>query len=149
MGLLVFTQTVDGRIDPAALVRAASRYFDAELDITGLADDPRTLVAPALCRVQLVLRDPRHAGEQAFSISSRERHADDLEAARRAEARGRSSGMSQLAERCRYVWEPRAEMPSACSEAATLKLCAILASVALGPVLPPDESALFGVRGAM
>ena len=32
---------------------------------------------------------------------------------------------------------------------ALLNLCAILASVALGPVLTPDESALFGVRGAM
>jgi hypothetical protein len=32
---------------------------------------------------------------------------------------------------------------------AELQLSALLASVALGPVLPEDESTLYGVRGAM
>jgi hypothetical protein len=55
--------------------------------------------------------------------------------------------MATLAARCPTVWlidecEPR-------SQAALLNLCAILASVALGPVLPDDDSTLFGVRGAM
>jgi hypothetical protein len=55
--------------------------------------------------------------------------------------------MSALAERCLTIWEISAE--SAPSELALLTLCGVLAAAALGPVLPPDESALFGVRGAM
>jgi hypothetical protein len=80
-------------------------------------------------------------------ILSRAATAEDQAAARRAEERGRSAGMSALAERCRFVWviSPLSEAP----EAAVLNLCAVLASAALGPVLPPDESALFGVRGGM
>ena len=67
--------------------------------------------------------------------------------ARDAEARGRAAGMSLLADRCPTIWdvEPSAED----NELARLHLCAILASVALGPVLPDDGSTLFGVRGAM
>src|SRR5216683_3152752 len=38
---------------------------------------------------------------------------------------------------------------AASSEAAYLTLAAVCASVALGPVLPPDHSTLFGVRGAL
>jgi hypothetical protein len=45
------------------------------------------------------------------------------------------------------VWLIDAEPPE--SPAATLNLCALLASTALGPVLPEDASTLFGVRGAM
>ena len=54
--------------------------------------------------------------------------------------------MAALAGRCQFVWwlSPGAE-----ESPPLLNLCAILASVALGPVLPADESALFGVRGAM
>ena len=44
------------------------------------------------------------------------------------------------------IWriEPEGEAPAAI----TLELAGLLASVALGPVLPPDDSTLFGVRGA-
>jgi hypothetical protein len=55
--------------------------------------------------------------------------------------------MAALARRCASVWQVEPQAPE--SEAATHNLCAIMASVALGPVLPPDDSTLFGVRGAM
>jgi hypothetical protein len=55
--------------------------------------------------------------------------------------------MFQLAERCPTIWEVSAI--DADSELARLNLCAILAAVGLGPVLPDDCSTLFGVRGAM
>jgi hypothetical protein len=52
-----------------------------------------------------------------------------------------------LAARCPAVWivTPEAEVQGS----AELQLSALLASVALGPVLPDDESTLYGVRGAM
>ena len=55
--------------------------------------------------------------------------------------------MAQLAARCRALWVVTAE--SEISGSAELQLSALLASVALGPVLPEDESTLYGVRGAM
>ena len=55
--------------------------------------------------------------------------------------------MSTLATRCAHLWE--LEPVSDAPPAATLNLCALLASIALGPVLPPDIATLFGVRGAM
>jgi hypothetical protein len=74
---------------------------------------------------------------------------DDLEHARGAEARGKAAGMSALAERCPQIWEIGVDERSAPGEAALLAMSGICASVALGPVLPPDHATLFGVRGAM
>jgi len=55
--------------------------------------------------------------------------------------------MSLLAARCPAIWdiEPEAEV----TDTAELQLSALLASVALGPVMPSDQSTLYGVRGAM
>jgi hypothetical protein len=55
--------------------------------------------------------------------------------------------MSDLAARCPAVWTISAE--GEVTGTAELQLSALLASVALGPVLPEDESTLYGVRGAM
>jgi hypothetical protein len=55
--------------------------------------------------------------------------------------------MAQLAARCVALWviTPTGEVTGS----AELQLSALLASVALGPVLPSDVSTLYGVRGAM
>lgn len=132
----VFTQTPAPDTDLAAFGQSAERYFAASL---------RALPAPdAATKLEL---SSRRGVEGSFLLRRRPREPDDLELARSAEVRGRAAGMALLAERCPNVWlvEPDAGTP----EAATLLLCAILASVALGPVLPPDASTLFGVRGAM
>ena len=74
---------------------------------------------------------------------------EDLSNARDAEARGRAGGMGALAERCQSVWEVRDVAGAEADPAALLTLCAICASVALGPILPTDHATLFGVRGAI
>src|SRR5262249_39746524 len=84
-----------------------------------------------------------------LTLRARDITRDDVQDAKGAEARGRAAGMSALAERCAQVWEIGAAEGSAPSEAAYLAMSGICASVALGPVLPPDRSTLFGVRGAM
>ncbi|HEU5077058.1 MAG TPA: hypothetical protein VFU02_22865, partial [Polyangiaceae bacterium] len=57
-----------------------------------------------------------------------------------------SHGMAGLGERCASVWAvtPAPET----SQAACFQFGALLASVALGPWLPPDGSGLYGVRSA-
>jgi hypothetical protein len=55
--------------------------------------------------------------------------------------------MSQLAERCPSIWE--LEPADGTPPVAELVVAALLASVALGPILPQDGAGLFGVRTAM
>jgi hypothetical protein len=88
------------------------------------------------------------AREATFMVTQRPRTEQDLSEAREAERRSRASGMSDLAARCSVVWEVAAERPAEGDEGLLLELCAVLAFAALGPVLPPDGAALFGVRGA-
>jgi hypothetical protein len=100
-----------------------------------------------LSEVKVRFLGGRHAGSGTFRIESRTATHDDRFAAEAAEARGRAGGMSLLAARCPVVWTVTAE--GATTGSAELQLCALLASVSLGPVLPEDESTLYGVRGAM
>lgn len=139
----VFSQATTERIDLAALVRQAGRFFEASIEI--LAERERESGGH---EVRLRIDSPRRGFVEDFVVTSREASAEDWEAARRAEERGRAGGMSLLAERCRIVWQVEPVRPDA-APAALLNLCALLASVALGPVLPDDESTLFGIRGAM
>ncbi len=97
--------------------------------------------------VRLHFHSHRYPGRGTFRIEARERTAEDLFAAEAAEARGRAGGMSLLAARCPVIWSIFPENDGTGS--AELQLSALLASVALGPVLPTDESTLYGVRGAM
>jgi len=89
----------------------------------------------------------RYPGQGTFRIQARRPTDADRAAAELAEERGRAGGMAQLAARCVALWSvtPEGEV----SGSAELQLSALLASVALGPVLPADESTLYGVRGAM
>lgn len=144
----VFTQTLGGSIDPALLVRTATRHFEASLEILNAdqPDDP----AAGCAWVRLRLQSARLGYARNFRLERRAATEQDWSAAVRAETNGRSAGMSTLAARCAHLWViyPEGE-PEGDAEAALLNLCGVLASAALGPVLPPDESALFGVRGSM
>jgi hypothetical protein len=91
--------------------------------------------------------DADGARPQRLCVAARGTLPEDLAAAERAEVAGRAAGMAALAARCKTLWEVE---PVGDVDAATLHaFCALLASVALGPVMPPDESTLYGVRGAM
>jgi hypothetical protein len=98
-------------------------------------------------QVQLLLRSEKYGYEGVLTVQSRQTTPADLAGARLAEQRGRAAGMANLAERCPTIWE--VSSVGIDSELARLNLCGILASVALGPVLPDDGATLFGVRGAM
>ena len=137
---LVFAQAFGPSVDANSLGFSARRHFRAKLDQLPAAQ------LTAAGRMRFELEGP-HGVRGTFSILVRPRTEDDLARARLAEERGRAAGMAGLAERCSSVWlvEPDAGV----EQSATLMLCAIIASVALGPVLPPDDSTLFGVRGAM
>lgn len=130
----VFAQRAE--LDPALLVRQATRFFEGVLEV---------LEQPSTGVLRIRITSPRRGYSAEFTLRTREKTRDDDDAAARAEQNSRAGGMAALAERCPHVWTVDGEAEGA----ALFNLCAVLASVALGPVLPADESALFGVRGAM
>lgn len=137
MTYLVFSQSQDGLIDFAQLQHHASRFFAAELDV---------LEGNARDEARVSFRSKLGLFDDAFTLRTRRVEREDLRAARGAEARGNAQGMGALAERCKFVWE--VQVPEGASTRAVYSLCAVLASVALGPILPPDRQTLLGVRSA-
>ena len=141
----IFAQREQLTLDLPALMRATRSYFDATLDVQTQSDpDP---AANARDRIEVLLHSEEHGYEGRFSIHTRFASEHDRADAREAEQRGRAAGMATLAARCPTIWD--VEPVGEDSEIARLNLCAILASVALGPVLPDDGATLYGVRGAM
>jgi hypothetical protein len=134
---LVFSQEPKGPFDVERLALHASRFFRAKLE--------RIDAGPDWARVRL----SGASFDAELTLRARGVTRDDVQDAKTAEARGKAAGMSSLAERCAQVWEIGAAEGSTPSEAAYLAMSGICASVALGPVLPPDHTTLFGVRGAM
>lgn len=139
-------------LDRGALAAAARRYGAMDLALSSL---PPAAGYSERLDALLAARDQRGS----FRLCVRSRTDADLLDARRAEELSRAAGMAALAERCPTVLEVAVlastgepETTTAPNEPAheelLLELCALLAFVALGPILPPDGSALFGVRGA-
>jgi hypothetical protein len=146
----VFAQGSDGRLNLAQLIQNARRYFEATVEVLGeegLVGDPPVESVGEHPWARLRLSSTRRGFDAVFRVACRPATAADWDAARRAEQNGRATGMGQLAARCATVWDVTGEGED--SAPALLNLCALLASAALGPVLPPDESSLFGIRGAM
>jgi len=136
---LVFSQDPKRLPDVQRLAAQAAKFFDSKLELV-----ERT---GSLLRVKLASSRPPFADE--LTIAARDVTHEDLANARDAEARCRAAGMGVLAERCKVIWEVRATSDPEPTPVALLTLCAVCASVALGPILPPDHSTLFGVRGAI
>ena len=141
----VFSQQPDLVASLPKVLAHARRFFAAEVEV--LSASPVVRADVGLAEVRLRLSSARYPGSGTFRLEARYRTDDDQFAAEAAEARGNATNMSLLAAQCPAVWSitPEADV----SGSAELQLSALLASVALGPVLPPDESTLYGVRGAM
>lgn len=139
----VFTQRTELSIDLPALLRATRLYFEATLEVQ--AQSPGS--AGRGDRVELALHSQRFGYSGSFVVRARPVTEHDLADAELAERLGRAAGMASLARRCPTLWDVEAQ--GADDACARLNLCAILASVALGPVLPDDGATLYGVRGAM
>jgi len=141
----VFSQQTDLVSALPQLLQHARRFFRMDLEV--LSASPPDRSEPEHAWVVLRLEGHRYPCRGEFRVESRGAQDDDRSAAERAEARGKAGGMALLAARCRSVWTIFASgTPTGSAE---LQLSALLASVALGPVLPTDESTLYGVRGAM
>jgi hypothetical protein len=145
MGYVVFAQLPEHVIDLAGIVHSARRFFEASVEVVSASGI--TEAEPRPTTATLVLTSAHRGYSGSFRVTAREASGSDLALAHEAEIRGRAAGMATLAERCPTIWVVEAAGEQ--SAPAALNLCALLASVALGPVMPSDASTLFGVRGAM
>lgn len=159
---LVFSQAQSARLDLAELLRHVRRFFPRwELEVLSDSGQAADAPPPEVLTTEFELRETGGARRAQLSCTVRSATPDDRARAVQAEERGRAGGMAALAARCGYVvevvarpstvpGESRSELGAKPDEASTelLTFCAMLASVTLGPVLPPDGSTLFGVRGA-
>ncbi len=141
----VFSQQADLVAALPQLLQHARRFFAAQVNV--LSASPSERPDPLLAEVSIELESARYPARGRFRLESRGASDDDRFAADAAEAASQAGGMALLAARCPAVWliHPEGEVTGS----AELQLSALLASVALGPVLPQGEETLYGVRGAM
>jgi hypothetical protein len=140
MVFLVFSQANKEPTHEALLVQKARTFFRTE--VVFLQRHHSEGDVRGEFRVQLTL-----PGRPAVQLGMTRRGAteDDWRAAEEAERVGQAAGMGALARRCHTLWEIP-EDPALAPE--ILTLCGVLAATELGPVMPPDGSTLYGVRGA-
>ncbi len=148
----VFAQRAEPRVDLAALMRAVQTHFRSILELDVVSES--SAAGGMVHTVEVAVRLPTgHSGTR--SLLARRGSALDQDDAETAERIGQAAGMAALAARCPVVIEVTAPAKDAApvvgqddEPALTLRLCAALAATHLGPILPPNEQTLFGVRGA-
>ena len=140
MEFLQFAQAEPGALPLAGLAQNASRYFDATLEVAELPPGPGGIASASV-----TLNVPRHPNA-SFTLTLRAAGDADYARLRAAERANQSHGMADLGRRCPSVWQVTPQAPA--SAAVSYFFGALLASVALGPLLPSDDSGLYGVRSA-
>ncbi len=132
---LVFSQSEEPALPIDRLVAQARAHFDGTLSAADAQD-------PAVTRLSYAA----HGACGDFDVATRAAAPDDVAAARHADRITPSGGLADLAARCKTAWVITPF--GAPAEWLVFEFAALLASVALGPIIPPDGERLFGVRSA-
>lgn len=140
----VFAQRPDARVELATWQQHAARFFEARVGLVVDKSYDTHRGFPHVDAARVVIAPPNAPGATRYCFA-RPREGDDLAAAEDADIAAGSPGLGLLARRCPVVWLVVAEDGD---DGAALLFSAILASVVLGPILAPDQRALFGVRTA-
>jgi hypothetical protein len=169
----LFAPEAEARVDAARWAHHARKFFSLELTViptktypTGgfpladacevevrriVAERPQSFVAAVpLDRAAVDRQDPKLAPcARAWVVTVPLDRAAGARAAALAIARGPSGGgFEALVLRAKRLWQI-AEAPTYGDDLrAPLALAAVLASVLLAPIVPPRESAIFGVKTA-
>lgn len=126
------------RVDAARWAQQARTFLDAVVTVVG---DPMSDT------FELAVGSP---ASEATCVGLRTLPIGDcpeiVEAAHRGVAAIGGAGMDVLVARARRVWQVSVAVEG--DTRAPLVAAALLASVLLGPIVPPDEVTIYGVRGA-
>ncbi len=132
----MFAQRAEARVDADAWDAQGSRFFATRVRV----EEPGEIAAAA--RLLVV---PEGASHGVRRVLGRQRAAEDLALAEKADARAGDTGLALLARRCQTVWLVERVGDD---DALALRLAAVLASAMLGPILDVHHDELFGVKTA-
>lgn len=141
---LVFAQRPDACLDMAAIKHHAQRFFATKVGVT--VDKKYRDDAPITDAARVVVASDDGLVSGTRLCFGRGADASDLALVEEAERAQGSTGMALLAQRCPTVWLIETEGGE--EDRVALTLAAILASVLLGPIVPPRGDRVFGVRTA-
>jgi hypothetical protein len=144
----VFAQRDDARLEIHFWQQHARRFFDTELGLTVDKEYDRIHAMPRIDAARVVVSSPKNAVEATLLCAARPASEDDLRLAESIETRHGYTGLSMLAKRCKTLWLIAPAFSSGEDERAALLLSAIVASVVLGPIIPPSHDELYGVKTA-
>jgi hypothetical protein len=139
----------DARVDAARWAHQAKTFFRARLVVVPEKRYPAGTL-PLADRVEIDLGE-RDAAEttRVLIVTLPVDRAPEALAAGAAGARAiGGAGFDLLVPRTRRVWLVRERLDAPGDARAPLAVAAILASLFLSPVVPPEGGAIFGVKGA-
>lgn len=117
------------RVEPLRWAHQAKTFLDAEIEVEAATEDD-IFVRVGVLRVPV----------RSFPVGD---CPDVMMAANRGVDAIGGAGMDVLVRRAQRVWQV-----ALVDRRASLLVAALLASVLLGPIVPPDEVTIYGVRGA-
>jgi hypothetical protein len=140
---LVFAQ--QGAFDEPRWDSQAKRFFRTQVGYTqAKARIDATMAVGTSDAALVVVAGPDAAPAKRWVFGRNKTELDNL-VIERAEADGGLPGMSELSRRCGFVFLVVAESEA---DSLALTLCAVLASLYTGPIIPPDRSQAYGVQTA-
>jgi hypothetical protein len=139
----------EARVDAPRWAHQAERFFRARLAIAC----PKRYPAGTLPLADAVEVDLAEHGAEAFTrvlvVTVPAERAPEALAAGAAGARAiGGAGFDALVPRTRRVWQVRERLDGPGDPRAPLAVAAVLASLFLAPVVPPEGRVVFGVKGA-
>jgi hypothetical protein len=140
----VFAQQPDARVDEGAWRRNAEQFFGLRLGFLVPKKYGSRHSMPPEDATRVILAPGSGEGTTllAYGCPAEE---DDWALADRIDATQGTTGLALLARRCPTVWRV---VGSSKDDPWALKLAAVLATVMLGPIVPPSQTEIFGVRTA-
>lgn len=131
------------RVEPGRWAQQARTFLDAEVSVEGATEaDIVFSIAPLASGSGP--KDPTRVAVRTLPIGA---CPELLAAANRGVDAIGGAGMDVLVARAQRVWQVALVVDGGDARA-PLVAAALLASVLLGPIVPPDEVTIYGVRGA-
>jgi hypothetical protein len=145
----LFSPGPEARVDASLWAHQAARFFGARLAVVHDKRYPAgTLPLADAVEVDVTERGAE-ASTRVLVVTVPADRASDALAAGAAGARAiGGAGFDALLLRTRRVWQVRERLEAPGDARAPLAVAAVLASLFLAPVVPPEGGAIFGVKGA-
>jgi len=140
---LVFCSLPQAQIDEPLVLSHGEKYFSASLSVVSQRTQKSGKKATQELRIAY---KTRKGFEAAYTLISRPVTPADRKKIREAETNGQVPGLGRLAHDCPWVWQVEDGLEEIQPE--TIQFCALLATVALGPIVPPHLDTVLSVRTA-